>query len=318
MNDLIRQARDNANRVGGLLDVSVPLGLPPIGTVNLGKLTFTGDCTTDPTIAFSRRRDHDVQRFLRRHRADRQRLDRPRVLHRRTGHPSARTRSGHCHAGTAASPLCVSIDPSEWTASRPTVADPEPSRRQRPASQRHPARRHPIRTSSGCRPSRAPRGISPISGSIDWPGAFPGISLGDVVPKRTSVRFDCGFIEVTSTASTPWGDLALRGLARRDGSFEAAVVTKGMRLFGKTTNTDLTGTFARSATGRSLVGRRRHHRAVARDRRHHPADVARRARAHRASVSRLPVSCTSVGAGPVGRRHARPARSPVRTSSLRR
>ena len=60
---------------------------------------------------------------------------------------------------------------------------------------------------------------------------------------------DRGFIELTSTASTPWGDLALRGLARRDGSFDAAVVTEGLRLFGKASNTDLTGAFTRSAQG---------------------------------------------------------------------
>ena len=53
MDGLISQARDNANRVGGLLDVTVPLGLPPIGNINLGKITFTGDCTTNPNIAFS-------------------------------------------------------------------------------------------------------------------------------------------------------------------------------------------------------------------------------------------------------------------------
>ena len=248
MDSLISQARDNANRVGGLLDVTVPLGRPPIGTVNLGRVTFTGDCTTDPDIAFSGASFTMFNGFL-----------------GGTGLTGNVTPDRICFnaglvtlppdlglgsttAGSSADPLCVSIDPDDWLQPDPPLPAPAP-----------PNPNDPPRDAPGTTPPdedlfrlptiTCPEGITPITGSINWPGVFPGISLGGNVPKQTTVRFDCGFVEVTSTASAPWGDLALRGLARRDGSFDAAVVTKGMRLFGKSTNTDLTGSMRRSATG---------------------------------------------------------------------
>ncbi len=245
--DLIRQASANAGAAAGsLLDVSVPIGQPPIGVFNLGKLTFTGDCTTSPSLTFSGATFTMFNGAV-----------------SGTGATGSATPMGLCLTGgqmslspelglgptalgTPSSPLCISIDPADWGTPDPTVPDapaPDPTT--------------PPRSGQGTTPPDPNRfrlptiscagGPSPISGSLSWTGAFPGIDLPG--PKLTTVKFDCGFLELTSTVSAPWGDLALRGLIRRDGSFEAAVATTGLRLFGSGANTELTGKLRRTAAG---------------------------------------------------------------------
>ncbi|MGZ4672666.1 MAG: hypothetical protein ACXV8K_08395 [Ilumatobacteraceae bacterium] len=245
-NDLVRQASANANAASGsLLDVSVPIGQPPIGVFNLGKLTFSGNCSTPPSLAFS-----GATFTLFNGAAS------------GTGVTGSATPTGLCltggqinlspelglgptAVGTPGSPLCMSIDPADWTTPDPAVPD---------ASAPDPAT--PARTAQGTTPpdpggfalpAISCSGSSPISGSLTWSGAFPGINLPG--PKQTTVRFDCGYLELTSTVSAPWGDLALRGLIRRDGSLEAAATTKGLRLFGSGANTELTGKLRRTAAG---------------------------------------------------------------------
>ena len=293
--------RQRQSRVGGLLDVSVPLGLPPIGKVNLGKITFSGDCTTDPAISFSGAAITIVQRLPRRHGAHRHRLDRPGVLQRRTGHSSGRTGPRHRHGGHTSEPVVRVARPDGLDSARPAVAHAEPSRRQRTAAHRprhDAARPGPVPVADH---HLSPLASHPSRGRSTGPAPSRASASAGVVPKQTTARFDCGFIELTSTASTPWGDLALRGLARRDGSFDAAVVTKGLRLFGKTTNTDLTGTLrsfghrvdhvARSAPTSAP-------RHLGTDAVTHP-DAARAARHFRLSPCPPPDSCTSGGTGPV-------------------
>ena len=118
-----------------LLDVIVPLGVPPIGTVDLGKLTFTGDCTTAPSVAFTGASFSLFNGFFGGSGLGWLGHDGPSLHHRRLRHRSARARAGNGPCGheretvvhlarserlaalgstTADTTLAVTVGPTAW------------------------------------------------------------------------------------------------------------------------------------------------------------------------------------------------------------
>jgi hypothetical protein len=249
INEIIRQASANASvAVAAQQEVSVVLGDParPIGSISLGKLVFAGNCSTPPSLTYSGAHFTLFGGAV--------------SITDGTGSVSptqicltsgtiilpAELGLGTTDAATPGSPLCISTDPTTWVTPDLTVPDPPaPDPTKPPRAGPDPVAPPEDRFRLPSFP--CPSGLAPITGSINWPDVFPAIALAGA--KRTTVRFNCGFLEITATAAAPWGDLGMRGIIKRDGSFEASVTTSGLRLFGSTSNTELTGKVRRSATG---------------------------------------------------------------------
>ena len=309
--------RQRQPRVGGLLDVRVPFGLPPIGTVNLGKLTFSGDCTTDPSDHVPGAGITLFNGFLGGTGLTGTVSTRPGVLHRWPGHPASRTGPRQRHGRHAGEPA-VRVARSRRMA-RPDPPLPTPS---------PPAANEPPRTAPGTTPPdedlfrlptiTCPTGVVPITGSINWPGAFPGISLGgcgaeaDDGPLRLRIhRTDQHRVDAMGRPRAARSRPSRRIVRRRGGDQGAAAVRQGHEHRPHRDVHAVGGRLDR------LVGRRRHQRAIARDRRHHAPDIARRARD--IGLRCLGSRAAPLRGGTAGRRRRRSReRSPGRTSSRRR